>query len=78
MLPRSFQDNQNILRDAAHIQTQLRLYDALLDTRHFLLRLRPNLRQNWIGLAVTYYLNGNLDEAKKVLEAYEKTLKVCV
>lgn len=68
----------NILRDAAHLQTQLRQYDALIETRHTLLRLRPNLRQNWIGLAVAYHLNGNLTEAKKVLEHYEASLKVRV
>ncbi|TCD68847.1 hypothetical protein EIP91_009561 [Steccherinum ochraceum] len=68
-------ENMNILRDAAHLQTQLRLFDGLVDTRHTLLKLRPNLRQNWIGLAVAYHLNGSIDEAKKVLEHYESTLK---
>ncbi|TFK49358.1 N-terminal acetyltransferase A, auxiliary subunit [Heliocybe sulcata] len=68
-------ENTNILRDAANLQTQLRLYDALVETRHTLLRLRPALRQNWIGLAVAYHLNGQLSDAKQVLEAYEKTLK---
>ncbi len=71
------QENLNILRDAAHLQTQLRQYDGLVETRHTLLRLRPNLRQNWIGLATAYHLNENLTEAKKVLEHYEMTLKVC-
>lgn len=71
------QDNLNILRDAAHLQTQLRLYDGLVDTRFLLLKLRPNLRQNWIGLALAYHLNGNLAEAKSVLEQYERSLKVC-
>ncbi|KAF9443854.1 N-terminal acetyltransferase A, auxiliary subunit [Macrolepiota fuliginosa MF-IS2] len=68
-------DNLNILRDAAHLQTQLRVFDALIDTRHTILRLRPNFRQHWIALAVAYHLNGNLLEAKKVLETYERTLK---
>lgn len=67
----------NILRDAANLQTQLRLYDGLVDTRHTLLKLRPNLRQNWIALAVAYHLNGSLGEARKVLDHYESTLKVC-
>ncbi len=62
----------NILRDAAHLQTQLRLYDGLVDTRFLLLKLRPNLRQNWIGLALAYHLNGNLAEARRVLEQYER------
>jgi N-alpha-acetyltransferase 15/16, NatA auxiliary subunit len=67
----------NILRDAAHLQTQLRLFDGLVETRYILLKLRPNLRQNWIALAVAYHMNGNLAEAKKVLEQYERILKVC-
>ncbi|KAI0084740.1 NMDA receptor-regulated protein 1-domain-containing protein [Irpex rosettiformis] len=68
-------ENMNILRDAAHLQTQLRHYDGLVETRHALLRIRPNLRSNWIGLAVAYHLNGNLVEAKKTLEHYELILK---
>ncbi|KIP11893.1 hypothetical protein PHLGIDRAFT_82848 [Phlebiopsis gigantea 11061_1 CR5-6] len=68
-------ENLNILRDAAHLQTQLRQYENLVETRHTLLRMRPNLRQNWIGLAVAFHLNGNLTEAKKVLEHYEASLK---
>ncbi|KAI0659393.1 NMDA receptor-regulated protein 1a [Cubamyces menziesii] len=68
-------DNINILRDAAHLQTQLRHYDALVETRHTLLRLRPQLRQNWIALAVAYTLIGNLTEAKHVLEQFERIVK---
>ncbi|KAI0747030.1 NMDA receptor-regulated protein 1a [Daedaleopsis nitida] len=68
-------ENVNILRDAAHLQTQLRLYDNLVETRHTLLRLRPQLRQNWIALAVAYHLSGNLTEAKSVLEQYERIVK---
>ncbi|KAF7300714.1 hypothetical protein HMN09_00957200 [Mycena chlorophos] len=69
------QENLNILRDAAHLQTQLRIYEGLVETRHTLLRIRPNFRQHWVALAVAYHLNGNLAEAKKVLEQYELTLK---
>lgn len=68
-------DNMNILRDAASLQCQLRLFDGLVETRHTILRLRPNLRQNWVSLAVAYYLNGSPDEALRVLESYEGTLK---
>ncbi|KAF8624974.1 hypothetical protein AX15_005610 [Amanita polypyramis BW_CC] len=68
-------DNLNILRDAAQLQTQLRLFDSLVETRYALLKLRPNLRQNWIALAVAHHLNGNLVETKKILEQYEKMLR---
>jgi tetratricopeptide (TPR) repeat protein len=69
-------DNLNILRDAAQLQTQLRHFDSLVETRYALLRLRPNLRQHWVALAVAYHLNGNVNEAKNVLERYQKILKV--
>ncbi|KAJ3878416.1 NMDA receptor-regulated protein 1-domain-containing protein [Lentinula edodes] len=68
-------ENMNLLRDVAQLQTQLRLYDSLVETRYMLLRLRPTARQNWIALAVAYHLSGNLAEATKVLVEYEKTLK---
>ncbi|KAF6747195.1 NMDA receptor-regulated protein 1a [Ephemerocybe angulata] len=68
-------ENINILRDAASLQTQLRLYDALVETRHTLLRLRPNLRQHWVALSIAHYLNGNTKDAKAVLESYLSTLK---
>ncbi|KAL0069684.1 hypothetical protein AAF712_003342 [Marasmius tenuissimus] len=68
-------ENLNILRDAAQLQTHLRLYDALVETRHKLLRMRPMVRQNWVALAVAHHLNGNLLEANKVLQSYETTLK---
>ncbi|KAJ7096723.1 NMDA receptor-regulated protein 1-domain-containing protein [Mycena belliarum] len=68
-------ENLNILRDAAQLQTQLRIYDGLVETRHTLLKIRPAMRQHWMALAVAYHLNGNLVEAKKVLEHYESTLK---
>ncbi|TFY68467.1 hypothetical protein EVG20_g3546 [Dentipellis fragilis] len=64
-------DNINILRDAAHLQTQLRQYEHLVETRHTLLQLRPSLRQNWMALAVAYHLNGNLADAKKNVPDYD-------
>jgi peptide alpha-N-acetyltransferase len=66
----------NLLRDSAQLQTQLRHFELLVDTRNTILRLRPNQRQNWVGLAVAHHLNGNLAVAKKVLEHYLRTLKV--
>ncbi|PCH44761.1 N-terminal acetyltransferase A auxiliary subunit [Wolfiporia cocos MD-104 SS10] len=68
-------ENLNILRDAAHLQTQLRTFDALVETRHTLLRIRPTVRQNWVALAVAYHLNGEPTDACRVLAQYEATLK---
>jgi tetratricopeptide (TPR) repeat protein len=58
------------------VQTQLRIFDGLVETRHTLLKIRPNMRQHWIALAVAYHLNGNLADAKKILEHYQLILKV--
>lgn len=58
------------------MQSQLRIYDGLVDTRHTLLKHRPNLRQNWIGMAVAYHLSGNLQEAKNTIEQYHEMIKV--
>ncbi|KAF8899782.1 NMDA receptor-regulated protein 1a [Gymnopilus junonius] len=68
-------ENMNLLRDSAQLQTHLRLFDNLVDTRHTILKLRPNQRQNWIALAVAHHLNGNPKEAKMVLEHYQYSLK---
>ncbi|EJD39130.1 N-terminal acetyltransferase A, auxiliary subunit [Auricularia subglabra TFB-10046 SS5] len=68
-------DNLNLLRDAASLQVQLRLFDALQETRWTLLRLRPNTRANWAALAVASHLGRNFEQADKVLTTYEATLK---
>ncbi|KAF8156996.1 NMDA receptor-regulated protein 1-domain-containing protein [Crassisporium funariophilum] len=68
-------DNMNLLRDSAQLQTQLRLFDNLVDTRHTILKLRPNQRQNWVALALAHHLNGNLLEAKMIMDHYLRSLK---
>ncbi|KAG9017506.1 hypothetical protein FRB90_001015 [Tulasnella sp. 427] len=68
-------DNINILRDSAQLQAQLRQYEALQETRLSLLRLRPNVRLGWVGLAVAYHLNNKIPEARTVLQQYLKTVK---
>ncbi|PPQ74842.1 hypothetical protein CVT26_005222 [Gymnopilus dilepis] len=68
-------ENMNLLRDSAQLQTHLRLYENLVETRHFILKVRPNQRQNWIALALAHHLNGNPKEAKAVLDHYQRSLK---
>ncbi|KAH7926272.1 N-terminal acetyltransferase A, auxiliary subunit [Leucogyrophana mollusca] len=68
-------DNANILRDAALLQTHLRYFDGLVESRLAILKQRPHVRHNWVALAVAHHLNGDLVEAKKVLEGYERSLK---
>ena len=40
-----------------------------------MLSLKPNLKFNWVGLAVSYHLLGSYEQAIKVLSVYEQTLK---
>ncbi|KAH8116094.1 NMDA receptor-regulated protein 1a [Phellopilus nigrolimitatus] len=68
-------ENLNLLNDAANLQTQLRQFEGLQETRELILQLRPNARKNWISLAVAYHLNGKLSNAKKVLENYVRIVK---
>ncbi|GJJ06056.1 hypothetical protein Clacol_000244 [Clathrus columnatus] len=67
-------ENMNLLRDAAQLQVHLGIYDGFQDTRWQILKLRPNLRQNWIAYALACHLNSNLVEAKNTLRTYFGTL----
>ncbi|ORZ01390.1 NMDA receptor-regulated protein 1-domain-containing protein [Syncephalastrum racemosum] len=65
----------HILRDFALLQTQMRHYDALIETRTQLLQQKPTNPPFWIGLAVAYQLAGKPDTAAEVLKAHEDSLK---
>lgn len=62
-------DNSQIMRDLAVLQTQMRQYAALCETRYHLLVLRPALKMSWIGLAVAYHLDGHHQQAVGVIDA---------
>ncbi|KAI6158062.1 NMDA receptor-regulated protein 1-domain-containing protein [Pisolithus tinctorius] len=68
-------DNFNIVRETSVLQAQTRAYEALVESRLHMLRLRPNVRAHWVGLAVAYKLSGNLVEAKHVLEHFQGFLR---
>lgn len=68
-------ESQNILRDLALLQCQIRDFDGYIDSRQKILNARPQLRQNWTGLAIAYHLSGNYKQAEKILVTYEETLK---
>lgn len=68
-------DNQQILRDLALLQIQIRDYDGLEETRRTLLTVKPNQRNNWIGFALSFHLLGNYTTAASVLDTYQDTLK---
>jgi len=67
----------NILRDAATLQAQLRMYDTLEQTRLTILKLRMSLRQNWVALAVAYGLNNNWIACQRLLEEFLGLVKAC-
>jgi tetratricopeptide (TPR) repeat protein len=71
-------DNMQILRDLSLLQVQLRDRVGYLETRHSLLKLKPALRLNWLGLAVANHLLGRHERALKVLDTYEDTLEGAV
>jgi peptide alpha-N-acetyltransferase len=68
-------DSNNILRDLALLQVQMRDYQGYIQSRTLMLKARSQLRQNWTALAVAYHLVGDLKEAEKILVMYEGTLK---
>ncbi|KAK4507711.1 hypothetical protein PRZ48_001446 [Zasmidium cellare] len=68
-------ESQQIQRDLALLQVQMRDYAGFVQSRNTMLQARPQLRQNWTALAVALHLNGELDKAENVLHRYEETLK---
>ena len=68
-------DSQQIQRDLALLQIQMRDYEGYTQSRRAMLQARSGLRQNWTALAIAYHLAGNLAEAENVLTTYEETLK---
>lgn len=68
-------ESQQIQRDLASLQAQMRDYQGYIQSRTTILQQRPGFRQNWTALAIAYHLAGNLTEAENVLNTYEETLK---
>ncbi|OJZ92368.1 hypothetical protein ASPFODRAFT_28139 [Aspergillus luchuensis CBS 106.47] len=69
-------DSQPIQRDLALLQMQMRDYQGYIQSRKAMLQARPGFRQNWTALAIAHHLSGDLEEAEKVLNTYEETLKI--
>ncbi|KAA8567376.1 hypothetical protein EYC84_010399 [Monilinia fructicola] len=58
-------DSQQIQRDLALLQIQMRDYQGHILSRRAMLGARSTIRQNWTALAVALHLNGELAEAEK-------------
>ncbi|KAK1831929.1 N-alpha-acetyltransferase 15, NatA auxiliary subunit [Podospora conica] len=67
-------ESQQIQRDLAILQIQMRDYQGYVQSRDVMLKARPHLRQNWTALAIAYHLEGNLQQAENILTTYEKTV----
>ncbi|CAI4211974.1 unnamed protein product [Parascedosporium putredinis] len=68
-------DNNQIQRDLAILQIQMRDYQGHIQSRFTMLQARPKFRQVWTALAVAHHLAGDPAEAERVLTTYEETLK---
>ncbi|KAK0621716.1 NMDA receptor-regulated protein 1-domain-containing protein [Bombardia bombarda] len=66
--------SQQIQRDLAILQIQMRDYQGYVQSRFVMLKARPQLRQNWTALAIAYHLEGNLQQAENILSTYEKSV----
>nr|CDP26672.1 Putative NMDA receptor-regulated protein 1 [Podospora anserina S mat+] len=69
-------ESQQIQRDLAILQVQTRDYEGYVQSRFAMLKARPQLRQNWTALAIAHHLEGNLQEAERILTTYEKSVSV--
>eukprot|EP00126_Sphaerothecum_destruens_P007595 Sdes_comp19907_c0_seq1m12308 len=67
-------DNLQILRDLSLLQMQMRDLEGFKNTRHELLRVRPQQRASWIGLSMAYHLLKKYDVALGMLDSFEDSL----
>ncbi|KAL8667441.1 MAG: hypothetical protein Q9202_000657 [Teloschistes flavicans] len=75
-------DSQQILRDLALLQVQVRDYQSYIQSRRAILQSKSTLRQNnsasrqnWTALAVAQHLAGDLYDAERTLTTFEETLR---
>ena len=68
-------ESQQIQKDLALLQMQMRDYPGYVQSRMAILSQRTGLRQNWTGLAVAQHLAGDLESAETTLTTFEETLK---
>lgn len=71
-------DPQNlvVLRDLAVMQSQLRIFPGLIETRKKLLAAQPDVGGHHTALAVAHHLDGDFLNAEKVLQNYEAKLLI--
>ncbi|KAL8770063.1 MAG: hypothetical protein Q9209_004101 [Squamulea sp. 1 TL-2023] len=74
-------ESQQILRDLAILQMQMRDFEGYIKSRRAILQSsgprgkNSTSRQNWTGLAVAQHLAGDLYDAEMTLTTFEETLR---
>lgn len=68
-------ESQQIQKDLALLQMQMRDYQGYIQSRRTILQSRSGLRQNWTALAIAQHLAGELADAERTLSTYEETLR---
>ncbi len=68
-------ESQQIQKDLALLQMQMRDYHGYIQSRRTILQSRSGLRQNWTALAIAQHLAGELSDAERTLSTYEDTLR---
>lgn len=67
--------NTPILRDLSLLQSQIRDFKNLRDSRQQFLESQPGYRANWTALAVSHHLNKDYDAAVSTLAKIEDIIK---
>lgn len=67
--------NKGMLRDLAYLQSQVRDYKNLVDSRQQYLEFQPGYRANWTGLAVAHHLNKDHKGAIATLSKIEGIIR---
>ena len=68
-------DNAQILRDLYLMEIQTRDLKGFVETRRKMLAMKPNVRLNWLGYAISHHVNGNVQLALDILNQYMETLE---
>ena len=68
-------ESQQIQKDLALLQMQMRDYQGYVQSRRAILQQRTSWRQNWTALAIAQHLAGDLVNAERTLTTFEDTLK---
>lgn len=68
-------ESQQIQKDLALLQMQMRDYPGYVQSRRAMLQQRTQIRSNWTALAIAQHLAGDLADAERTLTTWEETLK---